>query len=122
MESPDKPRLISFPRFNDPRGNLSFIQDIDHAPFKIKRVEWIYDLPTDTPLEQRGYRHKQQLIVPLAGAVDVKIDDTLFHLARPYQGLYIPAGITSAMTSAATNTVIVILSSTIDDPDSPDTL
>ena len=123
----EKPRLISFPRINDPRGNLSFIQDKDQAPFEIKRVEWIYDFPADSNILPRAYRYKHQLIFPLAGAIEVIVsgqDNTTstFNLFKAYQGLYIPAGYTVTIHCRATNSVIVILSSTIDDPDSPDTL
>jgi hypothetical protein len=38
-------RLINLPKFEDPRGNLSFIEEFQHIPFKIERAYWIYDVP-----------------------------------------------------------------------------
>lgn len=29
--------LIEFPKFTDPRGNLSFVEQNNHIPFEIKR-------------------------------------------------------------------------------------
>ena len=31
-------KLIELPRFNDPRGNLSFAEQNNHIPFEIKRT------------------------------------------------------------------------------------
>ncbi|MFN4300346.1 MAG: WxcM-like domain-containing protein, partial [Thermaurantimonas sp.] len=39
------PQIIPLPKFEDPRGNLSFIEEFKHIPFKIERVYWIYDVP-----------------------------------------------------------------------------
>ena len=37
--------IIQLPKFLDPRGNLSFIEEEKNIPFKIKRTYWIYDVP-----------------------------------------------------------------------------
>ena len=34
--------IIQLPKFEDPRGNLSFIEEWKHIPFKIERTYWIY--------------------------------------------------------------------------------
>lgn len=38
-------KLINLPKILDERGNLSFIEEDTHLPFKINRVYWIYDVP-----------------------------------------------------------------------------
>ena len=37
--------IITLPKFEDPRGNLSFVEEENHIPFKIERTYWIYDVP-----------------------------------------------------------------------------
>ena len=37
-------KLIELPRFMDPRGNLSYVEQNNHIPFDIKRTHWIYDV------------------------------------------------------------------------------
>ena len=41
-------KIISIPKISDPhgRGNLSFIEK-NIIPFKIKRVYYLYDVPSD---------------------------------------------------------------------------
>lgn len=41
----EKSRLIALPKILDKRGNLSFIESLQHIPFEIKRAHWIYDVP-----------------------------------------------------------------------------
>ena len=38
-------KVIKLPKFLDKRGNLSFIEEENHIPFKIQRTYWIYDVP-----------------------------------------------------------------------------
>ena len=38
-------RIIDFPKIEDPRGNLTFVEESHHIPFKIARSYWIYDVP-----------------------------------------------------------------------------
>ena len=38
-------KINELPRFNDPRGNLSFVEQNNHIPFVIERTYWIYDVP-----------------------------------------------------------------------------
>jgi hypothetical protein len=37
--------IINLPKIEDTRGNLTFVEEENHIPFKIKRVYWIYDVP-----------------------------------------------------------------------------
>lgn len=90
------PHLIEIPRIPDARGNLSFIQrGIPGVPFDISRTYWIYDVPADADRHGRALRNTAEIIVPLAGAFDVTLDDghggtRRYHLDRPYRGLYVP--------------------------------
>jgi hypothetical protein len=40
-----QPEIINLPKIDDPRGNLTFIEQENHIPFQIKRVYWVYDVP-----------------------------------------------------------------------------
>lgn len=33
-------KFIELPKFADPRGNLSFVEQNNHIPFEIKRTYW----------------------------------------------------------------------------------
>ncbi len=38
-------KIIELPKIQDPRGNLTFLQNQHHIPFDIARVFWTYDVP-----------------------------------------------------------------------------
>lgn len=100
-------KLIELPKFLDFRGNLSFVEQLNHIPFEIKRTYWIYDVPGGESRGGHAYKKNQEFIVALSGAFDVIVDDghekKKFTLNRSYYGLYIPAGMWREMENFSTN-------------------
>jgi dTDP-4-dehydrorhamnose 3,5-epimerase-like enzyme len=110
------PTIIPLPKFEDPRGNLSFIEENNHIPFKIERTYWIYDVPGGQVRGGHAFKEQQELIVALSGSFDVVVDDgskkKIFSLNRSYYGLYVPAGMWRQMQNFSTNSLALVLSST----------
>lgn len=112
----NKPEIIQLPKFLDVRGNLSFIEENNHVPFKIERTYWIYDVPGGEKRGGHAYRKNEEFIVALSGSFDVILDDgrerKTFSLNRSYYGLYVPKMIWREMVNFSTNSLALILSST----------
>ena len=108
--------LINLPKFEDPRGNLSFIEEFKHIPFKIERTYWIYDVPGGEMRGGHAFKVQQEFIVALSGSFDVIVDDgkerQTFSFNRSYYGLYSPAGLWRQMQNFSTNSVALVISST----------
>ena len=102
-------KIIELPKFADPRGNLSFVEQLNHIPFEIKRTYWIYDVPGGENRGGHAFRKNNEFIVALSGAFDVIVDDgkekKRFALNRSYYGLYIPAGLWRTMENFSTNSL-----------------
>lgn len=111
-----EPGLINLPRYLDPRGNLSFIEEDAHLPFKIKRVYWIYDVPGGEHRGGHAFRRTEEMIVALSGSFDVVLNDgereLRFYMNRSYYGLYIPKLIWRMIENFSTNSLALIISST----------
>lgn len=109
-------KYIQLPKFLDARGNLSFIEQENHIPFKIERTYWIYDVPGGEKRGGHAYKENEELIVALSGSFDVIVDDgnekKIFSLNRSYYGLYVPKGTWREMQNFSTNSLALILSST----------
>ncbi|MCD7973509.1 MAG: FdtA/QdtA family cupin domain-containing protein [Candidatus Azobacteroides sp.] len=109
-------RIIELPKIIDRRGNLSFIEEENHIPFKIERCHWIYDVPGGEKRGGHAYKKTEEFIVALSGSLDVIIHDgkeeKVFHLNRSYYGLYIPNMIWREINNFSTNSLSLILSST----------
>ncbi|MDY0279159.1 MAG: FdtA/QdtA family cupin domain-containing protein [Salinivirgaceae bacterium] len=112
----NNPKIINLPKFEDPRGNLSFIEEFKQIPFKIERTYWIYDVPGGQVRGGHAFKEQQELIVALSGSFDVEVDDgenkKMFSLNRSYYGLYVPAGLWRQMQNFSTNSLALVLSST----------
>ena len=109
-------KLIDLPKIEDPRGNLSFVEENNHIPFKIERTYWIYDVPGGQIRGGHAFKEQQEFIIALSGSFDVIVDDgeqEITHtLNRSYYGLYIPAGYWRQMKNFSTNSLAVIIAST----------
>lgn len=109
-------KIINLPKFLDMRGNLSFVEEIKHIPFKIERTYWIYDVPGGEARGGHAYKENQEFIISLSGSFDVILDDGIerktFTLNRSYYGLFIPKGLWREMNNFSTNSLALVLSST----------
>ncbi len=109
-------RIIDLPKIEDPRGNLSIIEQIKNVPFEIKRTHWIYDVPGGVNRGGHAYKETEEFIVALSGSFDVEIDNGFskknYSLNRSYYGLYVPKGMWRTMTNFSTNSLALVLSST----------
>lgn len=112
-------KLIELPKFTDPRGNLSFVEQNNHIPFEIKRTYWIYDVPGGESRGGHAYRETEEFIIALSGGFDVTVDDgnskQVFTLNRSYYGLYIPKGLWRTMDNFSTNSLALEFANTVYD-------
>ena len=100
-------KLLELPRYLDARGNISFVEQLNHIPFEIKRTYWIYDVPGGEARGGHAFKNNREFIVALSGAFDVVVDDgqqkKTFSLNRSYYGLYVPSGLWCEINNFSTN-------------------
>lgn len=106
--------IIDIPKIADTRGNLSVIEG-DTIPFKVKRVYYLYDVPSDA--YRGGHAHKEQLefLIAVSGSFDVILDDgqskERISLNKPNKGLLIPTGIWRELDNFSSGSVCLVLAS-----------
>jgi hypothetical protein len=112
-------RIIELPRVDDPRGKLTFVEQSRHVPFPIRRVFYIYDVPTEESRGAHAHRTLKQFIICVSGSFDVALDDgnakTAIHLNRPWRGLYVPPMIWAAEVNFDPGSVCLVLTSALFD-------
>ncbi len=112
-------KVVELPRFLDARGNLSFVEQLNHIPFEIERTYWIYDVPGGEARGGHAYKRNQEFIVALSGSFDVVIDDgnkkKVYTLNRSYYGLYVPSGLWREINNFSTNSLALEFGSTLYD-------
>lgn len=113
--SVDNCSLVSLPKIEDSRGNLTFIESNRHIPFDIKRVYYLYDVPGGAERGAHGHRELQQFMVAMSGSFEITLDDgkkkRKFHLNRSYCGLYIPPMMWRELDSFSSGAVCMVLAS-----------
>src|SRR5690554_436591 len=111
-----KPSIIKLPKNLDARGNLSFVEEDTHLPFKIKRIYWIYDVPGGEIRGGHAFKETQELIIALSGSFDVLLNDGeqeyKYSLNRSYNGVLVPRMMWRTLQNFSTNSLAVIISST----------
>ena len=108
-------KIIDLPKITDPRGNLSVIESGVQIPFDIKRVFYLYDVPTGADRGAHAHKALHQFLICLSGSFDVSLDDgtqkKIVHLNRPWQGLHIPPMIWAAEINFDPGSVCLVMAS-----------
>jgi len=114
-----KTRLIDLPKIEDPRGNLTFIEECNQIPFKIKRVYYVYDIPGGETRGGHAHKKQREFVVAASGSFDVVVDDGTekgrHHLDRSYYGLYVPELVWRELDNFSTGSVCLVLASDLFD-------
>lgn len=106
--------ILDIPKIEDSRGNLSIIES-DTIPFDIKRVYYLYDVPSNA--SRGGHAHKKlwQLLIPLSGSFDVILKDgsneKVVTLNKPNKGLLIKNHIWRELDNFSSGVVCLVIAS-----------
>lgn len=111
----DDCRLIDLSKIHDVRGNLTPIESGGDIPFDIKRIYYLYDVPSGESRGAHAHKELQQLIIAANGSFTITLDDgknkKSFTLNRPYQGLLIVPGIWRDLDNFSSGAVLLCLAS-----------
>ena len=108
-------QLIELPKINDPRGNLTFVEENKHIPYDIKRVFFLYDVPGGETRAGHALKTCNQLLIAASGSFNVTLDDgnekQTFQLNRSYHGLHIPPLVWREIDNFSSGSVCMVLAS-----------
>jgi hypothetical protein len=108
-------QLLNLPIVYRDLGRITSIESQKKLPFALKRIYYLYDVPSG--VERGGHAHKQlsQLIIAASGSFEVKIQDgtnsKIFRLDRPYIGLYLVPGIWRELINFSSGSICLVLAS-----------
>jgi len=110
-----KCNILEFNTVHNRSGNITFVENRQNIPFEIKRVYYLYDVPSGA--ERGGHAHKElyQLIIAASGSFDIIVDDgqnkRIFELNRPNYGLLIVPGIWREIVNFSSGAICLVLAS-----------
>ncbi|WP_291129240.1 sugar 3,4-ketoisomerase [Flavobacterium sp. UBA7682] len=116
MTSINDAKIIEIPKVHDTRGNLSVIEN-EVIPFEMKRVYYLYDIPSGSRRGGHSHKEQQEFLVALSGSFDVILNDGQSEkkvtLNKPNQGLLIPQGIWRELENFSSGSVCLVIASEV---------
>jgi hypothetical protein len=110
------PHLITLPKAKDPFGNYAIIEG-DTIPFAIKRVYYLYDVPSGA--ERGGHSHiaQHEFLIAVSGSFDVILtngnESVTVTLNKPDVGLLIGIGIWRELNNFSAGSVCLVMNSDV---------
>ena len=107
-------KIIDIPKINNTKGNIGVIEN-DTIPFDIKRVYYLFDVPTGA--KRGGHAHKKlkQVLIAISGSFDVVLKNgkskEIITLNRSDNGLLIENNIWRELENFSSGSVCLVLAS-----------
>lgn len=120
MTSINECKIVELPQINFRAGNITVVENGKTAPFEIRRIFYIYDIPGGKSRGAHAHKLCHQCLIAVSGSFSVSVFDgqgqKIISLDRPYYGLHVPPGIWSNTLNFSSGTICLVLNSELYDP------
>lgn len=105
--------IIDISKVHTDSGNITVVENEKNIPFNVKRVYYLYDVPSGE--ERGGHAHYEleQYIIAASGSFDVIVDDGTnkrrFSLNRPNLALHIVPGLWRELYNFSSGSICMVL-------------
>ena len=107
--------VIDMSKINATTGNITVLENGVNVPFDVKRIYYLYDVPSGE--ERGGHAHYEleQYIIAASGSFDVILDDGVnrrsISLNRPNLALHIVPGLWRSLDNFSSGSICMVLAS-----------
>ncbi len=109
-------KIIDFPKVKEPRGNLAIIEN-GTIPFDIKRVYYLYDVPSDAYRGGHAHKNLKQLLIAVSGSFDVVLkngtETKVVTLNKPDKGLLIENNTWRELENFSSGAICLVVASEV---------
>ena len=114
--------LIDVPHVSSAIGFLGFMQNSDpNLKFKIERVYFLSNVPSDAVRGSHGHLELQQILIPVSGSFDLKVinkyGEVNIQMKDPSKGFFVDKGSWRELSNFSSNGCCLVLASDCYNPD-----
>jgi hypothetical protein len=108
--------IIDIPKIENSLGNIAVIEN-DAIPFEIKRVYYLYDIPSSAVRGGHSHKNLTQVLIAISGSFDVILHDgkerQVVTLNKPDKGLLIHSNTWRELENFSSGSVCLVLASDV---------
>ena len=107
--------VVELPKIKDRAGNITYVENSLEIPFDVKRVFYLYDIPSGESRGAHAHKECHQFLIAASGSFEVLLDDgrvkKAVMLNQPHKGLHIPPGIWASEINFSSGVICLVLTS-----------
>jgi len=111
--------VIELQKLQNRAGNITPVTNSSEIPFDVKRVFYIYDVPSGEDRGAHAHKECHQFLIAASGSFEIELNDgktkRTVMLNRPDYGLHIPPSIWAAEKGFSSGVICLVLASHIYD-------
>jgi len=114
--------VIDVSKIHNEAGNITVVENGENIPFDVKRIYYLYDVPSGEARGGHAHYELEQFIIAASGSFDVIINDgknkKRVTLNRPNLALHIVPGLWRELDNFSSGSICMVLAShTYDEKD-----
>lgn len=107
--------VIDISKIRNEAGNISVVENGENIPFNVKRIYYLYDVPSGETRGGHAHYELEQFIIAASGSFDVVLDDgknkKRVTLNRPNLALHIVPGLWRELDNFSSGSICMVLAS-----------
>lgn len=109
--------VIDISKIHNESGNITVVENGKNIPFNVKRIYYLYDIPSGEARGGHGHYELEQYIVAASGSFDVVLDDgnnkRRISLNRPNLALHVVSGLWRELNNFSSGAITMVLASEV---------
>jgi len=109
--------IIDLSKIHNDAGNITVAENGVNIPFDVKRIYYLYDVPSGEHRGGHAHYELEQFIIAASGSFDVELDDgrnkKRVSLNRPNLALHIVPGLWREIDNFSSGSICMVLASHI---------
>ena len=107
--------IINLDKVHIESGNITVLENKSNIPFNIKRIYYLYDIPSGEARGGHAHYELEQYIIAASGSFDIILDDGFstkkFSLNRPNMALHIVPGMWRELENFSSGSIAMVFAS-----------